>query len=144
MPKKQAADRALQEAIAADPKVQQAYGGAWTAIAKARANLPAYAVEHALIEGGSAFNSQLFSMARTLVRLAEEKAKPDTERLPEFTANVVRRSSAGSSRRRRSIPRPSRPSSRSRSRYSEKRWGRIPTSSGPSSGAGRREARARN
>ena len=91
MQKKQAADRALQEAIAADPKMQQAYGGAWTAIAKARANLPAYAVEHALIEGGSGFTSRLFTMARTLVRLAAEDAKPDTERLPEFTA--ARRSS---------------------------------------------------
>jgi hypothetical protein len=91
MQKKQAADEALQKAVAADPQTQKAYGGAWVAIAKARAALPAYAAEHALIEGGGGFSSRLFTVAKTLVRLAVEEAKPDTERLPEFT--TARRSS---------------------------------------------------
>ena len=42
-------------------------------------------VPHSFIEGGAAFNSQLFGHARTLVRAAEERAKPNDERLPEYT-----------------------------------------------------------
>jgi hypothetical protein len=91
MHKKHAAEDALRKAVAAEPTMQKTYGGAWAAIARARAGLPAYAVEQAMIEGGAGFSSRLFSMARTLVRLAAEDAKPDTERLPEFTA--ARRSS---------------------------------------------------
>jgi hypothetical protein len=37
-----------------------------------------------LYENGAGFNSQLFGIARTLVRAAEEKAKPSGERLREF------------------------------------------------------------
>ena len=35
-------------------------------------------------EGGEAFGTRLFRMARTLVRVADESAKPDGERLPEY------------------------------------------------------------
>jgi Peptidase S46 len=37
-----------------------------------------------LLEGGVAFNSELFDIARMLVRAAEEKPKPSGERLEEF------------------------------------------------------------
>jgi hypothetical protein len=37
-----------------------------------------------LLENGAAFNSHLFGIARTLVRAADEKAKPSGERLREF------------------------------------------------------------
>ncbi len=37
-----------------------------------------------LLEQGSAFNSRLFGIARTLVRLADESAKPNAERLREY------------------------------------------------------------
>src|SRR5258708_22872830 len=37
------------------------------------------------MEGGGAFASRYFSYARQLVRGAEERAKPNAERLPEFT-----------------------------------------------------------
>ena len=40
---------------------------------------------HTFIEGGAAFNSQLFAHARALVRAAAERAKPNETRLPEFT-----------------------------------------------------------
>ena len=40
--------------------------------------------EMTLLENGSGFNSHLFSIARTLVRAAEEKAKPNGDRLREF------------------------------------------------------------
>ena len=37
-----------------------------------------------MLEGAQAFNSQLFSIARTLVRMAEELAKPNADRLRDF------------------------------------------------------------
>ena len=40
---------------------------------------------YVFLEGGAGFNSRLFRFARTLVRAADERAKPNTERLREFT-----------------------------------------------------------
>lgn len=37
------------------------------------------------LEGGAGFNSDLFVIARLLVRAAEERSKPNAERLREFT-----------------------------------------------------------
>lgn len=41
-------------------------------------------VPNSLLERGSGFNSELFHTARTLVRMAEEKTKPNAERLREY------------------------------------------------------------
>jgi hypothetical protein len=43
------------------------------------------------IEGGAGFNSILFRYARLLVRGADERAKPNTERLREYTDTVLPR-----------------------------------------------------
>ena len=43
------------------------------------------ASEYDVIEGGRSFNSRYFNLARTLVRGAEERSKPDCTRLPEFS-----------------------------------------------------------
>jgi hypothetical protein len=40
--------------------------------------------EHSVLEQGAGFNCQLFDIARTLVRSAEERAKPNADRLREF------------------------------------------------------------
>jgi hypothetical protein len=40
--------------------------------------------EHYLLERGVGFNSELFGIARGLVRLAEERQKPNAERLREY------------------------------------------------------------
>jgi hypothetical protein len=42
-------------------------------------------MERRFIDLAGGFNTTLFSMARTLVRLAAESGKPNAERLPEFT-----------------------------------------------------------
>ena len=84
MRKKAAAEKDLQTAVAANSKMQAAYGGAWEAIAKAQTELAQFYRERSLFEGGAAFDAQLFEMARTLVRLAAEKQKPNPERLREY------------------------------------------------------------
>jgi Peptidase S46 len=85
MAKKQKAEDALRHAVAADPKKQKEYGDAWDTIARGRKSLPAYSRQYSLIEGGAGFNSELFQVARALVRLTAENQKPDAERLPEYT-----------------------------------------------------------
>jgi hypothetical protein len=79
-------------AFAESSRSRNEYAGAWDAIAKSRKALAAYDSERRLLGGStlagypnSAFNTVLFNHARTLVRLAEESAKPDAERLPEYS-----------------------------------------------------------
>ena len=83
--KKAKAEQALRHTIAADAKKQTEYADAWDNIAKGRQGLKSYYKELSLLENGSAFNSELFGIARTLIRLAAESAKPNAERLPEYT-----------------------------------------------------------
>ncbi|MDT5121056.1 MAG: hypothetical protein QOC96_538 [Acidobacteriota bacterium] len=85
MERKLQSETALRKAIAADPKKQQEYGDAWDAIAKAHQSFATYAKERRFIDLAAAFNTQLFGIARTLVRLADENEKPNAQRLPEFT-----------------------------------------------------------
>jgi len=90
--RKRKAEASLRGFVNADARRRREYGDAWDAIAKARRELAAYERDRRLLGGSSlfdysqtAFNSVLFNYARTLVRLADESAKPDAERLPEYT-----------------------------------------------------------
>ncbi|HEY8505406.1 MAG TPA: S46 family peptidase [Gemmataceae bacterium] len=57
---------------------------AYERIAEAQRKLAGFEVEYNLLERGHAFESELFEIARHLVRLAAETAKPDGERLREY------------------------------------------------------------
>jgi hypothetical protein len=83
--KKAKAEDALRRTVAADQKKQKEYGDAWDNVAKGRQGLKSYYRQLSLLENGAAFNSDLFGIARTLVRLAGESAKPNAERLPDYT-----------------------------------------------------------
>jgi hypothetical protein len=83
MNKKKAQEQALKFAVAADPKLKDA-GDAWDRIAKAVARQKEIAVDYNLLEGANAFNSRLFTIARHLLRAADERAKPNGERLPDY------------------------------------------------------------
>jgi hypothetical protein len=82
---KKKAEDALRKTIAADPKMDKQYGDAWDAIAKERKELPTYERERRFLESQWGFNSGYFDTARDLVRMAEESAKPNAQRLPEYT-----------------------------------------------------------
>jgi hypothetical protein len=83
--RKRKSEEALRKAIAADPKRQKEYGDAWDAIATAHKSLASFAKERRFLDLSAAFNTQLFGIARSLVRLAEESEKPNGQRLPEYT-----------------------------------------------------------
>ncbi len=75
---------ALRAAVAKTPALAAEASGAWDAVAAARAGLAGYNRERLLVEGANGFNSELFRIARTLVRLAAEDQKPNGQRLHEF------------------------------------------------------------
>jgi hypothetical protein len=77
-------EAALRKAVAADPALA-ASGSAWDEIARAQQAWRDMLVPHTFIEGGAAFNSTLFGYARQIVRAAEERTKPNEQRLPEYT-----------------------------------------------------------
>jgi Peptidase S46 len=77
-------EQALRDAIASEPELAPA-AGAWEQIAKAQATWRNILVPYSFLEGAAAFNSQLFGHARALVRAATERAKPNEQRLSDYT-----------------------------------------------------------
>src|SRR5262249_7706959 len=51
---------------------------------KAQKEIGAVALQYNLLEGARGFNTEYFGIARTLVRSAEERAKPSIDRLREY------------------------------------------------------------
>src|SRR5499427_4833879 len=84
MDRKMRDEAALRKSVAADAERQRRYGDAWDAIARAHGGYASYARQRRIVDLAGGFNTSLFGYARTLVRLATEKEKPNAERLPEF------------------------------------------------------------
>jgi hypothetical protein len=83
--RKRAEEKALREAVAGNPQWQREFGDAWDQVAAATGALHGIYFEQSLLEGGLAFNTELFRIARDLVRLADELPKPNAERLREYS-----------------------------------------------------------
>ncbi|MEM4986744.1 S46 family peptidase [Collimonas sp. H4R21] len=84
MKQKQDEETALRQFVAKQPALQAKVGGAWDAIAAAQQAYRQIEAPYGLIEGGRGFSSKYSGYARVLVRGAEERAKPNGERLPEY------------------------------------------------------------
>jgi hypothetical protein len=78
-------EKALRAAVDRNPKLKAAYGDAWDMVATSIKELKPIFVDHYLFERGIGFGSELFQIARNLVRVAEENTKPNPERLPEYS-----------------------------------------------------------
>ena len=74
----------LRAAVAKNPKLKKETGTAWQDIAKAQGVLRNIYWEHRMLESGSGFYSKYFDSARLLLRGADERTKPNAERLQEF------------------------------------------------------------
>ncbi len=74
----------LQDWVAATPLRKARYGGAWKRIAAAERVYAGLATRYSMVVRGMGFDSRLFGIARTLVQAAEQRAKPNSERLPAF------------------------------------------------------------
>ena len=83
MAQKEKDEKSLRDAVAKDSKLKD-YAPAWDDVAKAIDQWDKIYTNWALLERGMAFNSELFQIARTLVRMAEEDTKDNADRLREF------------------------------------------------------------
>lgn len=88
METKRTAERELRAAVASHPELQSTTGSAWDDVAASLVVLNQHRADYELLEQGHAFQTKLFGMARTLVRMAAEDAKPNAERLPEFATSA--------------------------------------------------------
>jgi hypothetical protein len=89
--RKIAEQRALQKKIAADPKLKKETGDPWGEIEKALAVEQGLVQPLTYIEGGAAFPGRLAAFAKTLVRGAAERDKPNGERFREYTDTALPR-----------------------------------------------------
>ena len=74
----------LRRRVAANRTLARQVGDPWRDVEQVQ---PAYRelyLPYRLLESGAGSNSTLYSYARTLVRAAQERAKPSAERLPEY------------------------------------------------------------
>ena len=83
MNKKRGEEERVKAALKASGKHQAALE-AYEKIASAQKIIRDKAIRFNFLEGGRGFNSRYFDIARTLVRAAEERGKPNGERLREF------------------------------------------------------------
>ncbi len=83
MKKKKQEEVELRQKIGADTKLKQ-YASAFDEVSTAIAETKKIRVQQILWESQVAFNSELYSKAVTLLRMAEEDAKPNGERLREY------------------------------------------------------------
>ena len=82
---KRAEEQKLRDAVNRDPKLRASYGDAWDKVSAAITTLQGVFTDLSLLESGDAFNTKLFDIARTLVRLAAETQKPNAARLREYS-----------------------------------------------------------
>lgn len=82
---KRATDKELKTRIVREPKLAADTGDPWTDIATAQAQQKALYFSYSLMESRAGIGSDLFRYARALVRAAEERPKPNGERLREYT-----------------------------------------------------------
>jgi Peptidase S46 len=83
MQRKRDEEKALRAAVAKDPSLKDDVS-AWDDVSKAIDQWEKIYVDWALLENGNAFNSELFEIARTLVRMGDEDKKDNAERLREY------------------------------------------------------------
>ncbi len=83
--KKESAEKSLRAKVDADPKLKAEFGAAWDRVEQAQNDRRELAVSMSVLESGRGFTSELFHIARNLVRLADENEKPNAERLKEFS-----------------------------------------------------------
>lgn len=83
MRRKMEEEKALRGAVAKNPPLKDVMG-AWDRIAQAQKVRAQFIRRYTVLEAGAGFNTRLFSLARTLVRAADEYPKPNEKRLQEF------------------------------------------------------------
>ncbi len=82
-------ENALRAQVEANPQTKKEFAAAWEMIARAQARGGELRKPHAFMEGSAGFMSELFDHARTLVRAADERGKPLSQRFREFRDSAL-------------------------------------------------------
>ena len=81
---KRAQQTALKKHVQADSALSRDAGNGWDDIAAAQTRFRQVYDRYVFLESGAGFSSKLFGYARALVRSADERAKPNEQRLREY------------------------------------------------------------
>lgn len=84
MEKKAKEEQDFRMAIRKDPAMDKEFGSAWDELAAAEKKYAEFFKAYRFFEGGAGFSTGYFGAARSLVRQAAEKGKPNAERLREY------------------------------------------------------------
>lgn len=84
MARKRAEEVRLRSAVNADPKLRTQYGAVWEEVAAAYRRFAQFYRDYFLLESGATRGSELLRIARDVLRYAEERLKPDGDRLREY------------------------------------------------------------
>jgi hypothetical protein len=84
MDKKAKDEEALRASIRQNPEMENEFGKTWDEIAEAEKKYASFFKPYSFFERGTGFTTSYFNTARTLVRLAMEKDKPNDQRLREY------------------------------------------------------------
>jgi hypothetical protein len=90
MARKQEFEKRLRSAVLNDPKLGAEAAKVWDDIAAAYRAWTPYEKPYEVLERPAAQGSSLFRIARQILRLTEERAKPNEQRLPEFRDSGMR------------------------------------------------------
>jgi hypothetical protein len=82
-------EQEIRDPIEKDAGKDKEYGWPWQRIADSLKQLTAFERRYYLIERGDAFDSQLFRIARHLVRAADERAQDNGKRLAEYRTTAL-------------------------------------------------------
>ncbi|MEL7448442.1 MAG: S46 family peptidase [Pseudomonadota bacterium] len=83
--RKESEERAMREAVAADPDLNAAYGEAWDLIDRSLETHRNFYEEHLFIEDSAGLMGELYGYAKTIVRGTAEREKPNGERIRAYT-----------------------------------------------------------
>jgi len=83
--RKQREERALRDAVAADPALKTAYGEAWDLIDRSLETQRNFYEEHLFVENSAGLMGELYRYARSIVRGTAEREKPNGERIRAYT-----------------------------------------------------------
>jgi hypothetical protein len=89
MAKKQAEETELRQTVSSDPKKQAEFGDPWTSVAQAMRLHREIFLPLSMFERRAALRGSLAGYARALVRVADEKKKPNGERLREYSDTAL-------------------------------------------------------
>lgn len=82
-------ERDLRAKVAADAKLTAQIGDPWSDVERATATYRDLYLPYNMLEARAGMTSQLYLYARTIVRAAEEREKPDADRLPGYTQSSL-------------------------------------------------------